>query len=303
MERFASRKNVEAALKNLGVTIPGEWLARISLYGRDAFVRLLADAVDGNAAQANALRVLAENLTEEGIGRLFACTGATDEQIATVLFVRPLRTASAITLLANPQSPKHSDAVAYLRALFTSSIADAPSSASDTKPGVPPEPGQPNEQPNPNYKSRHVYGSSYGLCFNLSSFRGKAGVMLDAAVAKGPNNYDWADAIHVWLSETEIAACFAVLRKWQPRVEFANHGQRRDKSLLMEVQGATVFVKVGERSRKTGGLRAVKMLPGDTTALAIFMMDALKACYPGIPLQEICETIRANFQTPRLANA
>lgn len=304
-ERFTSLNSVIEGLAGLGITIPRNWLLVIANQARDSFRNILIRAVDGDNSQWVALQHIEKALEPKVVECIKTRFKIADELIVSALLQRPVKAGSAFQIACDAANAKHQEVIAWLETLFAALDPHSQPTMAETKAGQIPSvatDSETEEAVGKSYKSRHVYGSSFGLCFNLSSYRGKAGVMVDAAVAIGPDNYDWNDAIHIWLNEMEIAACLAVLRKWQPRIELNNHGPRRDKSLVMESQGAKVFIKVGERSRKQHGLRAVQMLPGQTTAVAIFMMDALKECYPGVPLMEIVETIRANFEHPKVVN-
>jgi len=231
----------------------------------------------------------------------------------------PNRLLSAIEASANPDHPRHKEAKAYLTQTLeqpASTGREQPTSQpSAPEPQRPPENqsrrNAPPQAPAQNqtqeaekkYESCHVYGGSYALCFNTGTWEGKPGIMLDAAAALGPKAYDWQNAIHIWLNANEIAAVLAVFRRWRKRVEFSAHGAQNDKSFSIEFQGQHFFAKASARKAASHPARAVKILPGDATAVSIMFLKQLATAHPDVPLPELLATVRAAHQLDDVAAA
>ena len=156
---------------------------------------------------------------------------------------------------------------------------------------VPPSP--PPSAPAEKYRSHHVYGADYALCFNASvAPDGTPAVMVDAAAANGQRSYDWGNAIHILLDVREIACVLAVFRRWRTQVEFSAHGKRNDKAFSIAWQGAHFFCKVSARVDHKP-TRAVKILPHDAVQVAVLFLEQLLLAYPHLPAGEVLALARA----------
>lgn len=249
--------------------------------------------------------------------------------LATIGNHRPKRFLSALNIARQADNPKREEALAFLREVLVARPASqpemgsaAPQSSSSASPSAVPSchvsqtPSLPDAAPQPplrlasnalaentsasapapaetgtgeekrKFDSQHVYGSGYALCFNTGNWNGNHGVMVDAATALGPKDYDWKNAIHVWLDAREVAACLSVFRKRRPSVEFNAHGAQNDKSFALAFQGAHYYAKV---SAKNKGVRAVKILPTDATAVSVLFLRQLGRAYPDIPLETLLD--------------
>lgn len=146
-----------------------------------------------------------------------------------------------------------------------------------------------------NYRSAHVYGSGYALCFNaVTGQDGVPGVMVDAAASAGPKAYDWAGAIHIMLDVREVACVLAVFRNWRRGVEFNAHGRNNDKSFAIERQGAHYYCKVSaKRQGGEGGMRGVRILPVDAHKVAMLFLEQLLLAYPSLPPSEVIALARS----------
>lgn len=143
------------------------------------------------------------------------------------------------------------------------------------------------------FRSHHVYGSDYALCFNASTSQdGKPTIMVDAAVANGQRSYDWKNAIHIMLDVREVACVLAVFRKWRPAVEFSAHGKRNDKAFSLEWQGKHFFCKVAARMDHKP-VRAVKIMSHDAIQVAMLFLEQLLLAYPNVPPAEVLELARS----------
>ncbi|MEC4718165.1 hypothetical protein RY831_03330 [Noviherbaspirillum sp. CPCC 100848] len=151
----------------------------------------------------------------------------------------------------------------------------------------------PSEATMEKFRSHHVYGSDFALCFNAStSMDGKPSIMIDAAAANGQRSYDWKNAIHIMLDVREVTCVLAVFRKWRPQVEFSAHGKRNDKSFSLAWQGPHFYCKVSARMDHKP-VRAVKIMSHDAIQVAMLFLEQLLLAYPNVPASEVLELARS----------
>lgn len=321
---LASAKDVLATIAALGLTPPDQnALQAIQRNCRDDFIEHLSACVAGQDADGKhrkAVEGLLACLTSE-IGEAVRSIGLipTFNALAQVGNKAPARFLSAIPIAKDTTHERHSEAKAFVTMVLTapapapvppqSAPVAVPSQSDPPQAQLPSEPPLARSEPpvlpasepaaypmaaqpegsvqqQKGYVSQHVYGSGYALCFNASEWEGKPGVMVDAAVSNGPKSYDWKTAVHIWLDVREVAAVLAVFRKRRPSVEFAAHGAQNDKSFSMAFQGAHFYVKVAARNK---GVRGVKMLSTDATAVSVLFLRQLGRAYPDLSLDTVLD--------------
>lgn len=314
---FASIKDVTSALLSLGFQPSAETIQTISRNCRDEFLESLSRCVTGQDNDGSSklmITNLLRSLSPDTLNRLTAIVPcATGNMIVPVALKAPARFLSAIDAASNREHPRHDAAQDFLKSVFapnnrevsqqtSAPINDELDGRAEAASVRVQEPARsrmaptqiPSEQKK--YHSCHVYGSGYALCFNASSWEGKPGVMVDAAVSNGPKAYDWKNAVHVWLDTNEVGAVLAVFRRWRRGIEFSAHGSLNDKSFAIEFQGQHFFAKVSAKKLGQHPTRAVKIMPTDATAVSILFLAQLAESYPSIPLNELLATVRATHQ-------
>ena len=306
---FASAKEVSAAITTIGFQASAETLGAISRNCRDEFLDHLSKCVTGqdtDGASKKVIETLLRCLSPDTVHRLQNIVlGVTVDMIVPVARKAPARLLSALDAASDVQHARHEDAKAFLESVF---MPPPPAAAAPHTPPVNPAMRPAPSSPAPassadqttqaaadqkQYKSCHVYGSTYALCFNADTWEGKPGVMVDAAFSNGLKSYDWKNATHIWLDVNEVGAVLAVFRRWRKSVEFSAHGAQNDKSFSIEFQDQHFFAKLMAKKAPQHPARAVKILPNDATAVSILFLTQLAAAYPNIPLNELLATVRA----------
>lgn len=309
---LATAKEVAAAIVSLGYQASSETLGAISRNCRDQFLSHLTNCITDNdpgAVSAKVVDGLLRGLSPDSVNKLKAVVpDATIDMIVPVALKAPAKFLSALEAASDASHARHADAKAFLTATFVAAPpaeADEPAPApTSTAPAAPPPRAQNSGPPTTPaaagdakaYKSVHVYGGSYALCFNAGEWEGKPGIMVDAAVSSGPKTYDWKNAAHIWLNVNEIGAVLAVFRRWRKGVEFSAHGAQNDKAFSIEFQGQHFYAKVVAKKANEHPTRAVKILPTDATAVSILFLTQLASAYPAIPMGELLATVRATHQ-------
>lgn len=308
---LATAKEVSAALTSLGYQPSADTLAAISRNCRDIFLTHLSNCITDNDPGAVSCKViddLMRGLSPGGMKNLQTIVPEVSiDAVVPVILTSPAKFFSAVEASNDNTHPRNADAKDFLVKTFV--VADPKQQSyaqqSVAQPAVKPLHQQrevPAQQQsaasgeNKDYKSVHVYGGSYALCFNAGEWEGKPGVMVDAAVSCGPKSYDWKNASHIWLNVNEVGAALAVFRRWRKGVEFSAHGAQNDKSFFLEFQGQHFFAKVVAKKTAQHPSRAVKILPTDATAVSILFLSQLAAAYPAIPMSELLATVRATHQ-------
>ncbi|MDR2926126.1 MAG: hypothetical protein LBU76_09325 [Azoarcus sp.] len=295
--RFATIKDVRAAISSLGLEMTKDALGAVSRICRPLFLKTLEKCSAPNGADEaslNFLGALTRCLSPNTVRQIEAIhPNATIDLVAKAAAAAPNRLLTALNAASNVNHARHDDAKSYLASLFPAKhFPKEPSKNTDTLPAE----GNAAEKSCRKGRFRqsvHVYGASYALCFNADHKEGEQGVMVDAAVQSGAKSYDWANATHIWLNINEAGAILAVLRRWRRSIELTNHGAQNDKSFLIELQGNHFFAKVTAKKTPSHPARAVKILPTDASAVAILFLMQISRNYPTIPLAQILDTVRA----------
>lgn len=130
-----------------------------------------------------------------------------------------------------------------------------------------------------------AYGSKAALEFRAHVANTSNGnqsyhtVMLEGARAMGGRRYDWNNKIVLQMMQRELPEVAAVLAGAQPSCEFRNHGPQRNKGLIMQMQGDSLFVKLF----RSGDDRLLCAVP--VPAEDVFYINALV-------LRQIARTVR-----------
>lgn len=305
-QTFSTVKEVIIALKGIGVECQPATVVCISKHCRQRFIDLISAAItscDDATRQKHVVSIksLLSVATDEGLDLLrsvLAPMQFDEESIVGAASYLPVRFASALTAsVSDDDAERRIAAKDYLRQTietFRSNRVLTKTSETVSTPALGAGYAQ-RRRADPNsskFRSAHAYGSSYALCFNATTWDNEVGVMLDAAVYTG-SRYDWEDSIHIWLSPMEIGELLAVLRRWKPRAEITAHGNRNEKTFILEAQTKHFYGKVLVKSKSDSPARAVPITPKDASAISILLIEQLAAAYPNIPLQEVLATVSA----------
>jgi len=319
---LATARDIGAALIAIKLEVPPmATLGAIAKTVRTEFLDDLSSCVAGSDSDGAARVRLGHMLTcvsEQTIDQLKSLgIFATLEDLAYVSRSLPVRFISAVGVAADAANPRQKEAKGFLDGLFAKkpwaakaaangprqpqrvSAPSQPAARATTAPAAAPTPASSTvtAEREHNFRSAHVYGASFALCFNaVPHSDGSPGVMVDAAASCGPRTYDWPNAIHIMLDVREVTCALAVFRNWRKGVEFSAHGKMNDKSFVLERQGNFFFCKV---AAKNFGVRAVKILPVDAHKVAMLFLEQLLLAYPGLPSQEIIAMARTiNEEVP-----
>jgi hypothetical protein len=232
--------------------------------------------------------------------------GAHREFLSSIAFVVSLPARRVLEGLGTRSAPKDVLAVAiHLPKRFAQAILAATGNGASNageeaflRQSLQPVAQLPPDQDNSDFLSAHAYGTAYALCFNATKGRdGEPGVMLDAAVMIG-NRPDWKQAIHVWLSIEETIGLVAVFRRWIQNVEFAGHGSRKSKTVVLEAQDDNFFCKVTDRTMREHPVRAVRVVPLAATKVAFVLLTQILRKYQHLPTTEVLDMIKAIYMPP-----
>lgn len=132
-------------------------------------------------------------------------------------------------------------------------------------------------QPPERKPGRHVYGGKGAMCFQVASDqKGNVALMVDAAQASGPRQYDWQRKIIIMLTENEMNRLYLVLRGLLTTFDAVGHGEAHDKNFSIANQETKFFVKMSQGQR----LVAIPMTAGDAALLCADVGQALVAAKP-----------------------
>lgn len=269
-------------------------LSTISSLCRERFLTALLTCKSGRDVDGQARGFLENVLTlcSESTQAILSTEGiaASTEDLIQIALFRPKRFRSALSILVEPSSSRRNEAIEYLRSIVGTKpwkISPHPdeqysecSGGSRSAVGKPQRPLSNLNNGIPIYRSHHVYGSEFALCFNASQAPdGVPAVMVDAACILPSKQADWSNATHIMLDVREIGSVLAVFRRRRRGVEFKFHGKQRDKSFLLENQGAHFFCRV-QRQRS---VRAVQILPHDALKVSLLFSEQLLLAYPHLP--------------------
>lgn len=319
---LASVKDITAALASLKFEPPTlDTLVAIAVHCREPFLEALSACVAGRDEEGrNSLRLRSIlQCTSPAAVRAVRDAGCQlpVAEMALLGVKCPKRFLSILDAVRDKTHPRQSEALEELARLAASppsrNLSPAapaneapPASAPGARQDAPPAPARerigasmpaqsaPQAKPK-DWRSVHVYGSKFALCFNaVTGQDGVPGVMVDAAVVTTqPRVYDWKNAIHIMLDVREVGAVLAVFRRWRRAAEFAAHGRMNDKAFSIEQQSGHVYCKVSAKVDGGQGMRAVQIQPLDVTKVALLFTEQLLLAHPGLPASEVLATIRA----------
>lgn len=123
-----------------------------------------------------------------------------------------------------------------------------------------------------------IYGAKAALTLEPTTSRtGNLALTVEAAVAKEPRKYDWANKIIIQLSQNEMYLLYAVLRGFLMQFEASGHGAANDKAFFIANQSNRFFIRVTQRGRP---LMALPVEPPDAMALASMLVKIIVAHAP-----------------------
>lgn len=303
-QNLASTKDIVAALTALRFAPPSTTtLVRIAKAAREPFLESLSACVtkrDDDGAHQQRLRAMLASASDETIGGL-ATRGisVSVEDLTPIAARKPNRFLSLLAAALDPANPRNAEACT----VFAGFHPNASPNTTPTEQGAAPAPVSVAEPPPPaeptvrskDYRSVHVYGAKFAICFNAVLGQDLVpGVMVDAAVVTAtPRLYDWRNAIHIMLDAREVGAVLAVFRRWRQSAEFTAHGRMNDKAFVITQQDGGFYCKVSAKVENGQGIRGVKILPLDVTKVALLFTEQLLLAHPGVPPTEVLATVRA----------
>lgn len=285
-------RDVLAILRDHDVAVPcQQGLAAIQSHARDLFLNCLS-ALDttANEKAVVALRSMLYAVSGDTIALLASHNlVVSHDELAMIAGVRPRLLSEHLESLKNGDSAARLAGLNGVRALLpgASGVGDPMSSNRAANGASCQHVGRSEKR----YASVHVYGANYALCFNVGSRTSVPGIMLDAAVCVSAG-YDWAQAIHVWLSVAEVGELLAVLRRWRKSLILANHGRSNEKSFEVHQQGDHLFARVSVRSRDTHSVRGVRLHRSDAQSVAMACIQVLRLAHPELPIDEVLNCLR-----------
>ena len=133
--------------------------------------------------------------------------------------------------------------------------------------------------PKPEYGlAHHVYGKQAALYFNESTTRsGQPTLILEAAVANGPQSYNWSEKIRIQLTPEELLNVVSVLLNLLPHCEYSAHGPEHDKGFSLTHQGNSIFCRVFAKNQK---VRAVPISMEDAFRVAALGIRQIQQSTP-----------------------
>lgn len=132
-------------------------------------------------------------------------------------------------------------------------------------------------QPPERKLGRHVYGGKGAMCFQVATDQKRnVALMVDAAQATGPRQYDWQRKIIIMLTENEMNRLYLVLRGLLTTFDAVGHGEAHDKNFSIANQETKFFIKMSQGQR----LVAIPMTAGDAALLCADVGQALVAAKP-----------------------
>lgn len=132
-----------------------------------------------------------------------------------------------------------------------------------------------------------VFSAKAAAVFELDLLRTEPGeaprytMSIEATHGRAGHAYDWDDKIVFQLAARELPQVMGVLLGVRPAVEFRGHGPAQDKSLRLEHQGASVYLRLGQGRR----LIALPIDQADLYAVTMVGLQALASNDPGVPVE------------------
>lgn len=147
---------------------------------------------------------------------------------------------------------------------------------------------------NGSFKSAHVYGGGFALCFNACMTKqGIPSISLDAGVENQRGNvsgsqnkrtYNWANKITVQFTARELHLVYAVMMGYMDNFQGAGHGTNNEKWFTLKKQTGRVFVSVNSRGKPA---RGVPIKAGDICPVISLLVHQLLAGSPHLTLDQL----------------
>jgi len=170
-------------------------------------------------------------------------------------------------------------------------MADEPPTAQPPSGTGPDAPSSAGNARSPARRDQHkVFGKKAGLTWEADETRQQvATVAVDAALAAGERNYDWANKIRLQLTSKELPMLTAVFLGIRNKFEAQSHGENSNKGMSVERQDKGLFVKVYQGQE---GVRPVPVSAEDAFLVGCLLMRQLKAAHPGLDDTSLCALMR-----------
>jgi len=143
----------------------------------------------------------------------------------------------------------------------------------------------------PPYASTHIYGGQAAFCFSQDTTKGSCQptLRIEATKAVGSKKYDWDQKVSFQCSVGELALIFGVFYGNLAKVDLSGHGSNNEKSLLLEDQGSSFFIRL-----KAGGTSALAapIQARDTLIPMAMLFEQLKANFPNLSDQALLLLIK-----------
>lgn len=159
-----------------------------------------------------------------------------------------------------------------------------------------PAASSPANNSNRTFVGHHVYGGKAALYFRAEKIKGKDDkkdwntIMIDAALNTGPRQYNWKDKICIRLTPSELPQVAAVFFGLATKVNFANHGPKKDKGFSVEHQGKSIFINLNEKGKKA---HAIPVSAADAFVVGNLFLRQLRAQQPWMETGDILTSLRA----------
>lgn len=129
------------------------------------------------------------------------------------------------------------------------------------------------------FRSVHVYGGSAALCFNAVMSRDNKhyGVIVDGAKQSVGQEWDWSDAIKIFLDHHDLPLLYKVLMGWANQAKFEGHGAQHDKTFEIERQEGKFFAKVIQKGKTA---RAIPIGPESAPSLLFLVYRQIESELP-----------------------
>ena len=138
-----------------------------------------------------------------------------------------------------------------------------------------------------------VYGKKSALEFREhTATKNYDTVIIEAAGATGPRQYDWSNKIAVQVMARELPAVASVLSGLIPKCEFTNHGPGKNKGYSIEAQGGAFFVRVFQ-SGNNKVMHAVPMPAEDSFYVNAMVLRQLSRAVPNVDGSLVGAALRA----------
>ncbi len=140
-------------------------------------------------------------------------------------------------------------------------------------------------------KGFHIYGSKGALCFERAEAtqarKSYATLLIEAAPATS-QAAQWDKKISFRLTRRELPVFAASLLGWCAHVEFTGHGEDHVKTLELEDQGASLYLKLRHGRR----LVPVPIPADEVFDLAAMVLDILCSNAPGLDSQTVLQLVK-----------